>query len=524
MTREKEIILLLLIVVAGLCLRLSGWYWGEGYHGAIGDEIGAYRVALEFRAGKGEARYIGQPNFPKNGTGHLPGPLWALLWSIPLQFGGGPEAMIVLIAVLNTLVIFLVYVLAEKVVGRPYALWAALFYATSPWPVYSSVGCWNPQVMGILGALLCLALWSTVTRPHSPSVFWVCVLLAMMPQFHMSGVFLVPSVLIILGLRLQPINRNWLAAGLLASVLLYVPYVWGEAHHHWDNTRRMFGANEPFTFGCLKGLTHLIVALSNLVNSAGTFDFRSYIAFGHDAFGSFGVLGLFNLLSLGLGVWAVAGFVVALFQALRGKWLSPQRAFGESTGLVFSAVLLFLPLLVFIPTGHNFSSRYMVALYPLLAVLPAMLVVNASARWRQFVLAGTALTIGFNVVLVLALFRYQERRIAEGDYFVPSFRKMEMVRERLQADAGAGTAIRMDTSAFPRMGGDEQAVAVRALAQYVDVRERFDPSIQRSRSVQVYRAERLANLVDTRERVVYQGNGMALLKWGSEADTGSLQQ
>jgi 4-amino-4-deoxy-L-arabinose transferase-like glycosyltransferase len=442
-----------------------------------------------------------------------------MLWSIPVRFGGGPEAMIALIAVLNTLVILFVYVLVEKVVGRPYALWAALFHATLPWPVYSSVGCWNPQVMGFLGALLYLVLWEVVTRPHSRHVFWVCVLLGMMPQFHMFGTFLVPSVLVLLGLRWEQVNKKWLGAGLLASVLLYVPYLWGESQNHWNNTRRMFGASEPFTFGCLKSLALPIVSLSNLMNSTLEYDFQSYVAFGRAAFGSFAILGFFNLLSLALGVLAVVTFVVALVRAMRGKWLSPRRAFGESTRLLFLGIMLFLPLLLFLSTGHNFNMRYLVALYPLLSVLPAMLVVNVSVRWRTVILGCMALTVGFNVILIPVLFRYDQRLIAEADYFVPSFRKMETVLRRLKADAGVAIPIEIDASAFPKTLQDKQAVAMRALARYVETCERFDPTVERAHPVRLYRAESAANLVDTKEPVVYQGNGIGFIRLGFDAGT-----
>ena len=47
---------LLLIIIGGFLLRLAGLVWGEAYHHASsGDEMDAYRVALEFASGQDRA-------------------------------------------------------------------------------------------------------------------------------------------------------------------------------------------------------------------------------------------------------------------------------------------------------------------------------------------------------------------------------------------------------------------------------------------------------------------------------------
>lgn len=54
------------------------------------------------------------------------------------------------------------------------------------------------------------------------------------------------------------------------------------------------------------------------------------------------------------------------------------------------------------------------------------------------------LTIGFNIVFNLAYFNYEGTRIATADYFVPTFRKMESIHQRLKADAGANYRVCID--------------------------------------------------------------------------------
>ncbi|MGA2222304.1 MAG: hypothetical protein ABSH21_11135 [Verrucomicrobiia bacterium] len=516
MTKRSEIVLLLVIIAAGLSLRLYGLYWGQGYcESATFDELDAYRVGLGLLHGEKQAMYIAQPNFPRAGTGHLPGPLMAIFWAIPLRLGGGPETVMLMLIALDTAVIYFLYLLANKMMGGAAALWAALFYATSPWPVYYGIGCWNPQFMAPLSGLLGLALWGVMSQPRSRQIFWVCLLLAMIPQFHAFGVFLVPSILLLLSFRFREINWKWAALGALASFLLCIPYIVGEMANHWDNTRRILAnGREFFSLGCLKSLTLPVACLSNLFNSPLGYGLTDYREFGRAVFGSFVVLGLFNLLSLGLSVVFVGNLVVQFARAMRGKWLRPARAFVESRVSVFLALLLFLPLILFLPTGRNFQSRYVILLLPLLCLLPGLWITKAMAvsRWRKAGLACVALTVGFNVILDLSFYRYQGRLIAGGQYFIPSFRKMEQARQKLQADAGPGRRIEVDASAFPSMPRYKQGRGMHALAQYVEICEQAEARPDSQQPVPVYRAQADTNFVDASQIVVYQGNGIALVR------------
>ena len=143
--------LLGLILALGLVLRLAGLHWEQGYEfNSIGDEIEAYKVGMQFQAGESHALYLGQPNFKH---GKVPGPLWAMVWAAGLRLGGGPEGVIWIVLALNTAVIWLGFILGKKLFDATHGLWAALLLATSPWPVYFSVGCTNPEMMAFLGEI-----------------------------------------------------------------------------------------------------------------------------------------------------------------------------------------------------------------------------------------------------------------------------------------------------------------------------------------------------------------------------------
>ncbi|MGD0057919.1 MAG: hypothetical protein ABSD58_00735 [Verrucomicrobiia bacterium] len=511
MTKRVEIALLLAIIVVGFVLRWTGLEWGEGYQpSAIGDEIEAYRVGLGLVHGERQAFYLGEP---EDSGVHVAGPLFALCWAGLLLAGGGPDAMTATIIVLSMFGIILVYLLAKRLFNGPVALWASLFCATSPWPVYNSVGCWSPPFMAVLGAALYLALWDVMTRPRSAQVFWVMLIPAAMLQFHMFGMFLLPGILVLLGLRFPEVNRRWLIAGLVAAVLLYVPYVVGETLNDWENTRKFLSVHNSFSVASFKSLSLPVAAMSSYFASAVGGRFAEYGQFGDDMFGSFGVVLTFNALSIVLAVVFVAHFVRRLIAALRGNWWAPRRAWAAAPATVFAGVLLLTPLLLFALIGRNYASRYVIVEYPLLFLLPALfLTAPIGPRWRKLIGAAVTLTVGFNLLLTPAFFRYQRNLIDHGDYFVASFRRMEQVHQQLVADAGPACRVRVDPAAFagPRFASTNCGPWL--LATYVDVVEHYDPQRQAAQQVQVYRAERLANLAEGRAAVVYAGHGIALVK------------
>jgi len=493
MSKTKRTGLLLLILGLGFALRLTGLVWGQAYRaGNLFDELAAYEHTLKFLAGDEQAQYIGQPHFA---GGNVPGPLWAILWSVPFRIDG-TNGVVVAMILLNTAVI---YLLGLAMFDERVALWAALICATAPWAVYESVGKCNPLVMAFFGALLYLALWQVVRQPRSPYIFWVCVVLTMMPQFHMFTVFLVPGVLLLLWLRRREIHWPWLAAGLAVSLLLYVPYLWGDAHHGWQNTRAMAMGNMPKTPAALKVFTLPIVAMSSLI--AAVTGNAEYAAFGKSVFGSVAVLIAFNIISL-----AVAALSIFNFVAIGTRKLRPLR---PETPEIFLSVLLLGPLLAFLLTLHNFASRYTIALVPVLFLLPAKYLMEfpGPQRWLAIARAAMVLTIAFDIVLMPMFFHYQGNRIDNGSYFIASFQKLEQVRTALRTDAGPGCRLQLDGSALPHNYSDPATRGLIGLTQYVNL---FDPATANASCTKGYRL--LPGTVAPSARIVYEGKGFVIVE------------
>jgi hypothetical protein len=467
---------LALILLLGFGLRFTGQHWGQAFcYGSQGDCLDAYRVAVNYAHGEPRAQYIGQPNF--NAHSKLPGPLWAMFCAAGMRLWGSIDGVVWAIMLLNTAAIYLTYLLAARTVGFPAALWAALFLATSPMAVEYSVVVFNPVVMSFLGSCLFLALWQVLERNRSRAAFWLFFLPLMMLQFHMSGLMLIPAILVVLSLRPVALNFLWLIAGIVAGLALYLPYIFGEMAHGWENTRGMiFGGKVGYSPGALKVFTEPLGFLVNYWAPRWKFSSTEYQEIGRACLGSFGLLVTVNLASAILAGWLVIGAFLEARNALGGFWRSSRATFARSPGIVFLTIIFVVPLMVALVQGKLFHARYCIVLLAPMFSLVAV----ATVRWlsvpriRQFFLPLLLVTLGVNVWLVPAIFYFQGKCIEQGALFVPSFHKLETVYQRLKTHAGKDRPIRVEAGEYIRslQPKDVPGRYAREICNYVAIRER----------------------------------------------------
>lgn len=505
-------ILLTLFMVLGFWLRLTGLIWGQAwFYFGQGDGIEAYSVAVDYGLGSPTAAYLGQPNF--NHCSKLPGPLWTLFCYAGLRLWGSIEGVVILVILFNTAATGLIYLLARRTLGSDAALWAALFGASCPWAVYYSVGVYNPEVMCFLGALLFLALWQTSQVNRSRSVFWVPLLLLVMPQFHMSGLMLIPAVLVIFIICPAQLSYRWLLGGVLAGLALYVPYVRGELASGWVNTRGMFGGGDGYSWDGLKALS---APLSFLVNWAPrwTRSAAEYHELGRACFGFFGVFLAINVISALVAVCLVTGAAAEIRKVMTGFLASPRAAYARAPGVLFLAILFVVPLLVALASGKPFHTRYCLVLLPVELSLAAAATMHwlASKRVRRPFLVGLLLTTCANVWLMPAMYHAQGRRIENGTMLIPTFRKLETIYSALSAHAGPNSSIlvkAVDATAsfsFPEYARQDTAL----IQRFVEVREKENHSKLR-RTTTSYRLCAEGQVTANDPAVAYAGNGIALI-------------
>jgi hypothetical protein len=505
---------LLLIILLGLGLRLVGLEWGQGYsYFGQGDAIADYSVAVDYARGEAKAEYLGQPNF--NAHAKLPGPLYTLFFFAGLRFGGSIEGVILAIILLNTAAVYLTYLLAERTLGPPCSLWAALFAATLPFPVYYSVSIYNPNVIPFLGGLLFLALWEVVRHDRSPCIFWVGLLLLVIPQFHMFVAVLLPAVVVVLLLSSTRLNVPRLLGGLLTGAFLYLPYLRGEMAHRWQNTLGMMRGFDKYGWGGLKALSAPLSLLTNWVPQ-WTRSADAYRQLGRACFGFLGVFLALNLLSAMVGALLVARAFYEVRAAMRGFWHSPRQVFSRAPGILFLAILVGVPLLCAAVSGRNFRSHYATILFPALWTLAGWGVAKwslAPQMGRFFVAAVIVVTCG-NVWFIPAMFHHQGVSIECGEVFIPSFRNLEAVYQQLKAHAGANRCVRVDAipylRGFPRRDEvHQQAVLLR---DYVVVREKEFVLLSGQQTAPVIYTLCRADQVTRRDTAVaYRAHGIALI-------------
>ena len=521
MTNSRFICLRLsLILLLGFGIRVTGLVWGQAYcQGSQGDCLEAYQVAVDYVRGDARAQYLGQPNY--NSNAKLPGPLWTLFCVEGLRLGRGSIVGVVwLIILLNTGAIYLTYLLAARTIGVAPALWAALFMAVSPSGVFYSGVVYNPVVMPFLGGLLFLALWRVTQRDRSRAIFWVSLLLLAMPQFHVSGLTLVPAVILVLVLSPVRLNFLWLASGAIAGLCAYLPYLRGEMAHDWGNTRGMiWGASNPYWPGTLRIVTAPLSFLVNIWTPWSVYTPAEYRNMCRACFGFFELSLAVNALSVVSAAFLVCGAFLSIKKAFRGFSHSPSAVFAQSPGIVFLTIIFTLPLLANLVTGKVFQARYCLVLLPPLFALAGAGITHwlANPRLRRLalfiILASTCATAWFTP----AMFRFQKTSIREGSWFVPGFAKLEAVYQHLKAHAGRDRPVQVEDAdylqALPR---EEQFLRQAALIrQYVAIREKQTTLFPNTQvSAAIYQL-RFADKVRPQDpAVAYYGNGIALTAKG----------
>jgi 4-amino-4-deoxy-L-arabinose transferase-like glycosyltransferase len=520
MPRKYASLGLALIILLGFGIRLAGLYWGQGYC-TIGpsDALEAYSVAVDYGVGEARAQYLGQPNY--NSHAKLPGPLWTLFCVAGLRLSGTVEGVILGIILLNTAAIYLTYLLAERILGPPASRWAALFAATLPFSVYYSVSVYNPNVMQFLGGLLFLALWDVIRRERARGVFWLGFLLLVMPQFHMCVTMLLPALALILLLAAPRLNLPWLLAGLLSGALLYVPYLLGEFNHGWQNTRGiMMPGQSGYDWGGLKALTVSLSVLTNWVPQ-WTASVAEYRQLGRACFGWLGIFLALNLLSGLIAVLLVGRALLDIRTAMSGFWRAPRAVFNRSPELLFLAILVGVPLLCAAVSGKNFRTHYALVLFPALLALAG----GAAAKWTlaprlgRWVTTGLVLLACCNVWFMPAMFHAQSVRIARGDAFVGSFRKLESVYQQLKVSASAHRGVRVDDGAYLRgfSPQEQNHLDAKFIRPYVAIREKeCGPRTAEPSAPVTFRLCRSEEVRPDDTRVAYWAHGIALMSVGND--------
>ena len=501
---------LLLIILLGFLLRWYSLYEGHAYiYFAIRDEVSALGYAFGLMGGDPHMFYLGQPALNQ---GQIPGFLWAAFLASLYKLGGNSvEGAIFLMVLLNSAVIYLVYLLASRLMTARYALLSALCYALSPWAIYYSAGIYNPIPLALLGVLLFLALWQTLNVEKSRTVFWVILLAAVIPQFHMIGVFYYPAILLLLIISPVRLNLRWLAAGVFAGVLLYIPYLIGEITHNWSNLRNVLSGSDKFSLGIIKILSIPIGMLTNHPGQWAGYTTPELIAFANRWFGSYLILLLINIISLILALLFISGFFRKLYTSLHSAGFNLKIALSINRQLIFIGILLVLPLLVYILTGKAYATRYSIFIFPLLFLLPAMYIAGVKHdRFKHILLYSLWMMFICNIYLVTCFYIDQNRKITTASQFMPAFYKLDAIKKALQQHAEKGKTIVIDSTRYIESGNKYSEIAATAISQYIELDQGYNKKPSKPGTLQRYILVKSMAKVPAKAEIVYHDNGLII--------------
>ena len=462
--------LLFLILLMGLTLRIYAAVVGQGYHHtAMNDEVSAYQYMLAFINGESYSQYLAQPVFA---GAQIPGPLWTLFWLTLYTLGGDSVSnAIILMAVFNTAAIYIVYRLGIYFIDEKYALFVAALYAISPWPIYYASGMWNPMPLPVLGGILILSLWKSYSLNYSKTIFFVPLLSALLLQFHAIVIFYMPVILFFILMARKRVYWKYFYLGVVAGLMLYIPYLIGEINNNWSNTQEFFSEKSEFSYGFIKVFSILPALISstpgNLADNVG--ELKKY---GDHFFFSYQIMIVLLLPSIIVSLSSYIIFVKKYIKITFSAIGNSDSMSSEAQKIIFLGTTIFVPITMLMLIGHNYTSRYALIVIPLLFLLPGIFLKHLG-RYKQIFKAYFLFAFLLNIYISLSFYSYQNQTITQGTIFKPSFKKMALISEKIEANKRQGSLVKISLSPAVEAIKSHDYGKYKALIEFITLEQKY---------------------------------------------------
>lgn len=214
---ENEKQLLFFIFAFGLALRLLGLINIT----LAGDNLTHWKIVGEIVT-KGIYPLLG-PRASLTGNFNL-GPFYYYLLAIPYWIGGGNFRMaIIFFALINSLSIPLLYLVAKRWFTKLQAFGIIMLYACSFYFIQIQSFPWNPYVLPLF---IILSLYFT-NKIHAKKYHYFILLTVsygICLQLHATSLFLLPVFIYLLPLKKIPLK--YYLAGIAALLLVNFPWIW----------------------------------------------------------------------------------------------------------------------------------------------------------------------------------------------------------------------------------------------------------------------------------------------------------
>ncbi len=347
--REHRVVLVVLLVALLLRLFLVPYAKFE-------NETARDLIISTHMLDEGEWRLKGlSPEIDPEAPQQAFGPAFYYFLAFSQLLWRHPYSAVVLISFLIILSAFLFYLLLDRYYGRKVAILATTFFVFNPWVfAFVSLNFANPSFLVPFVILLYYALHRIIVDKRDGYLIVVGVALALLLQFHLSSLLLLPIVfLLLLFLRPRIFLSRWFLITLAVSFLFFVPYlVYTLQDGSFQDTYDFIFTNR-----------YMSSRFENLRDSVGIPFMLATTYFGPYLLGQERLFSPF-VHSLFFGVDLLISLVIGVqLLFLMRSFRRPLLSGGNARSLILLA-WFGLPILLAILPGANVSPHYLFITYP----------------------------------------------------------------------------------------------------------------------------------------------------------------
>ncbi len=432
-----------LVVLVAAFFRLASLNLAE----FKGDEAGtSFVLAALIR--HGQVPLVGPPLT----TGGKAGPVFYYILAFPFLISSDPVVASAFVAILNVVGIAFTYKFAREFFSERVALIATALAAVSPFAILFSRKIWNPDLVFPFTVILLYCLYSFVIKRKPKYLVPIFALYAVILQIHPITLFLAPVILLFLCKFRSGIQLKYLTIGVGLFLLLFSPFIYGQAVNNFGEAGRFASALGDFQFN---HVNLNVIGLLSADTSGTGFDY--ILGSSMPAFAS--SIGNANNYFVVENICLYLGFALVLLR-------STTKPFGENAKYSILLAWMTIPtlILLFFDPTFGLYTHYLVMFYPANFLMVALLFDYAmtsnrgaglatipSPRWRKpvrvaatiillsILLAQVTFGIGFLAFL-------NSHGGTAGDYGVGVQYKMEVASYIAHNSNGSAFTISSDLS------------------------------------------------------------------------------
>jgi hypothetical protein len=181
------------------------------------------------------------------GSGFCLGPLYYYLLAIPAFVTRSPICVFLFAALVNAAALYVFFRAVRRWLGAEVAVFALIPYAFSTLWIIRSQLLGNPTLIPLFVILFWWSLTELAIEKRVSAFPWVCALMVVLVQLHLSTAVFIPMALIVVIIFRAPLEKKWCIKGCAVASVLALPYLYHECLHGFANTRGLLG----FIFGFL---------------------------------------------------------------------------------------------------------------------------------------------------------------------------------------------------------------------------------------------------------------------------------